>query len=294
MYTVDQLKTMQPEKGFFVGVDSDGCVFDSMEIKHKECFCPQFVNHFEMQAVSKYAREAWEFVNLYSKTRGCNRFLAVGHALDLLSNRQDVAARDITPPGMKGLRDWVTRETRLGNPALEKEVERTGDPDLVRALAWSREVNDAVKKIVRNVPPFPLVRESLESMTARADVIVVSQTPSEALVREWREHSLDRYVRIIAGQELGPKTEHLSLAAKGKYAPEKTLVIGDAPGDYKAARSNETLFYPIIPGQEEKSWQRFFEESIGRFFGGAFAGDYQKTLLEEFDRHLPETPSWEM
>lgn len=39
-------------------VDSDGCVFDTMEIKHKECFCPAYIDHFNLQAIAKYAREA--------------------------------------------------------------------------------------------------------------------------------------------------------------------------------------------------------------------------------------------
>ena len=30
------LADMQPHHPFFVGIDSDGCAFDSMEIKHKE------------------------------------------------------------------------------------------------------------------------------------------------------------------------------------------------------------------------------------------------------------------
>ena len=68
---------------FLVGIDSDGCVFDSMELKHKECFIPAFINHYELQGVSKYAREAAEFVNLYSKSRGVNRFPGAGRAARL-------------------------------------------------------------------------------------------------------------------------------------------------------------------------------------------------------------------
>ena len=68
------LRDFQPGSDFFIGIDSDGCVFDSMEIKHKECFVPMFVKHNGLQAVSKYARQVWEFVHLYSKTRGTNRF----------------------------------------------------------------------------------------------------------------------------------------------------------------------------------------------------------------------------
>ena len=79
------LRDFKPTKEFFIGIDSDGCVFDSMEIKHKECFAPMFIKHFSLQAVSKYAREVWDFVNLYSKTRGANRFPALSRALNLLA-----------------------------------------------------------------------------------------------------------------------------------------------------------------------------------------------------------------
>ena len=30
------LAELQPQHRFFVGIDSDGCAFDTMEIKHKE------------------------------------------------------------------------------------------------------------------------------------------------------------------------------------------------------------------------------------------------------------------
>ncbi len=41
-----------------------------MEIKHQECFTPNFIKHFHLQSVSKCAREAWQFVNLYAKDAG--------------------------------------------------------------------------------------------------------------------------------------------------------------------------------------------------------------------------------
>ena len=81
------LRDLKPEHKFFVGVDSAGCAFDTMEPKHKECFCPAFIWKFNLAAVSKYAREAWDFVNLYSRMRGCNRFHAVGYVLDILRDR---------------------------------------------------------------------------------------------------------------------------------------------------------------------------------------------------------------
>ena len=290
---VQELKDFKPQKEFFIGIDSDGCAFDSMEIKHKECFCPQFINHFGLQPVSKYAREVWEFVNLYSKTRGCNRFLAIQYATRLLTVRKEVKARHAVIPELKSLAAWCERETKLGNPALIAEVKKNPDPELKMIEAWTLEVNEVIEKIVRNVPPYPLVEESLKKMGEKADVIVVSQTPAAALEREWAEHSIDKYVKLIAGQERGTKTEHIKFAAGGKYPTEKILMIGDAPGDYNAAKGNDALFFPINPGHEEASWERFYNEGLDRFFAGTFAGKYQEELLTEFDRYLPEHPSWE-
>ncbi|MED6327365.1 MAG: HAD family hydrolase, partial [Verrucomicrobiota bacterium] len=109
------LRDFQPKHDFFIGIDSDGCVFDSMEIKHKECFAPMFVKHHDLQAVSKYAREVWDFVNLYSKTRGANRFPALTRALNLLRDRPEVQARNVIVPSYPALDEWMERETKLGN-----------------------------------------------------------------------------------------------------------------------------------------------------------------------------------
>ncbi|MDX1953193.1 MAG: HAD family hydrolase [Verrucomicrobiota bacterium] len=286
------LKEFRPAKEFFIGIDSDGCVFDSMEIKHKECFTPMFIKHFHLQAVSRYAREVWDFVNLYSKSRGTNRFPALSLSLNLLRERPQVLARKVAVPDTTALDEWTARETRLGNATLAAEV-KNGNHKLLPVKEWSDAVNRAVEEIVHGVPPFPLFRESLEKIGQRADAMVISQTPAEALEREWSEHGIISGVRLIAGQEMGTKTEHLKFAAAGKYAPEKILMIGDAPGDYKAAKASNALFYPIVPGNEERSWQRFHGEALGRFFSGRFAGSYAEELLREFEDSLPDQPHWQ-
>lgn len=285
------LKDFRPAKEFFVGIDSDGCIFDSMEIKHKECFTPMFVKHFHLQAVSKYARECWDFVNLYSKTRGANRFPALVRAVKLLGERPQVKARSVKMPNLVALEDWIARETKLGNATLNAEV-KNGNTALAQVKAWSDAVNAAVADIVHGVPPFPLVRESLQKLSARADAMCISQTPAEALKREWAEHGIDPFVKVIAGQEMGTKTEHIKFAAAGKYAPEKILMIGDAPGDYNAAKKNNALFFPIVPGHEEDSWKRLHDEALDRFFAGTYAGSYEAALVKEFDASLPEKPHW--
>jgi phosphoglycolate phosphatase-like HAD superfamily hydrolase len=289
--SIQALKEFQPAREHFIGIDSDGCVFDSMEIKHKECFTPQFIKHFHLQAASKYAREVWDFVNLYSKTRGVNRFPALVRALQLLGTRAEVRNRGVTIWDTAPLEAWIARETKLGNATLQREVE-DGNRALEPVLNWSIAVNEAVEDIVHGVPPFPLFRESLTRMNELADVIVVSQTPVKALLREWAEHGIDGAVRFIAGQELGTKTEHIRFAASGKYDPARMLMIGDAPGDYKAAKANAALFFPVNPGREEASWKRFHDEALQRFFDGTYAGDYEAGLIQEFEACLPEEPAW--
>ena len=285
------LKDFKPKHDFFIGIDSDGCVFDSMEIKHKECFAPMFIKHHKLQAVSKYAREVWDFVNLYSKTRGANRFPALVRALNLLRERSEVKARKVSIPSYPALDDWIKRESKLGNATLEKEV-KDGNEGLAYIKVWSDAVNNQVADIVHGVPPFPLLRETLENSISQADMMVISQTPCDALEREWTEHNISQYVEKIAGQEMGTKTEHLKFAAVNKYESDKILMIGDAPGDHKAAKDNGVLFYPILPGNEEYSWERLNKESLNRFFTGTYAGEYEEKLFSEFDDCLPENPNW--
>ena len=287
-----QLLSLKPEREFFIGIDSDGCAFDTMEIKQKECFCPNFISFFGMQPVSKYARETWEFVNLYSTNRGCNRFLAVNEALKLLADRYEVKARNFTVPSPASLVEWTKKETKLGNPALIKYASEVNDPFITKTLAWSLRVNEDIAKMVYGITPFPFVKECLEKIKDKADPMVVSQTPYDALRREWEENRIAHYVRMIAGQEHGTKAEHLKYAARGKYADDKILMIGDAIGDMKAAQSNGVLFFPVNPGKEEESWERLYKEGLDRFFTGTYMGTYQDELIREFETFLPEHPHW--
>lgn len=288
----EQLLALKPQKEFFIGIDSDGCAFDTMEIKQKECFCPNFIKYFRMQPISKYARETWEFVNLYSTNRGCNRFLAVNETLRLLAIRPEIKARNFDVPNPAALIEWTKKETKLGNPTLKKYAEETGDPFIVQTLEWSLKVNEDIANLVFGITPFPFVKNCLEKIKPLADSMVVSQTPYEALKREWEENKIDHYLRMIAGQEHGTKSEHLKYAAKGKYPDEKILMIGDANGDLKAAKSNGVLFFPVNPGKEEESWEKLYNEGLNRFFAGTFKGSYENELIKEFETFLPKNPHW--
>jgi len=294
MDTQQQLRDLKPNHPFFIGIDSDGCVFDTMEPKQKEFFCPNVLRYYGLLPISKIARETWEFVNLYSQTRGINRFLALIECFELLKKRKEVVERGFKVPDLSALKEWTGKETKLGNPTLEMYAKQVMNFDIDLVLTWSKTVNKEIAQWVHGLSPFPYVKESLEKIKPESDAIVVSQTPLEALTREWEDHDLTKYVRFIAGQEYGTKGEHLALAAKRKYPDNKILMIGDAPGDLMAARKNGVLFYPVNPGHEAASWKRFYEEAADIFFSGKYKGKYENGLIEEFNRYLPDKPTWEM
>lgn len=292
------LKEFKPKHQFFVGIDSDGCAFDTMGIKQRECFCPMMVGYFGLQPVALAARQCKEFTDLFSKTRGVNRHKAIVRILtELLPTHPMVKERGFEVPKLEHYVKWVNDpNSLLSNEGLAQAIKATSNDEakkqLQLALKWSRRVNEQVAEIVKDIPPFPYVKESLEKISLKADVIVVSATPDEALKREWQEHNIAKYVQVIAGQEMGTKKEHLEYAAKGRYKENHIMMIGDAPGDMKAAKANNALFYPVNPGDEAASWKRFHDEAFDKFINGEYAGQYEQKLIDKFNEYLPEKPRW--
>ena len=284
-----------PTQKYFVGIDSDGCAMDAMDIKHLECFTPAYIKAFDLQPVSTLARETALFVNLGSVTRGLNRWLALKQLLDLLRDRVEVAERGVTIPEYPELAEFCSAP---GYPLSDKGIAQyyADHPSetIARAIAWGDNVNERIADMVHNAGPFPGVRESMEAMDAAGvDQMTVSATPVHALEYEWNAHGLAKYMHVIAGQEMGSKAEHVEYAAKGKYDDDKIMLIGDAPGDRDAAAKVDCLYYPILPGEEKRSWKRFKDEALGKFLDGTFAGEYQQMLIDEFNAKLPGEVPWE-
>ena len=278
-------------KEYLVCIDSDGCVFDTMEVKHKECFCPAYINYFGLQAVSKYARDAWDFANLYSKWRGVNRFPVLLKSLDVLSNRAEVLERGFVTPELPSLRSYIASGRPLNNAGLEAYLqEHPEDQEMQNVLQWSYDVNKRIAELVRSVPPFPHVRECLQQLHRHADIVIVSATQTEAVRREWDEHGLLPLVAAVKGQESGSKKEIIA-SLKDQYAPGHVLMLGDAPGDREAAHTNGTLFYPICPDQEAQSWGSF-DTYITAFLEGRYAGEMEDGCIAHFEALLPSEPDW--
>ena len=278
-------------KDFLVCIDSDGCVFDTMELKHKECFCPAYISYFGLQPVSRYAREAWDFANLYSAFRGVNRFPVLLKALDVLRDRKEVLDRNFKTPRLDSLRAYIDSGNPLNNAGLVAYVaEHPEDSEMQNVLAWSLSVNKRIAEMVHGVPPFTHVADCLQALSEFADIVIVSATETKALQREWQSGGLLELVTEVCGQEMGSKKEIIA-RYRNSYPEGHVLMIGDAPGDRDAAKANGVLFYPICPDQEAESWEQF-GQAMDAFRKGCY-GQLEKEKIAYFETLLPDTPAWE-
>ena len=262
-----------PKKEWLVCVDSDGCAMDTMDSKHHQAFCPELINVYGLQQYDEIITPYWMQINLYSRTRGINRFKGLAATLRML------AEKGIQVPHADELCDWVDNSPKLSNPALEEAIANGGGEGLVQALEWSRAVNAAIVKMGDDSKPFPGARDALAAIHPQTDTAVVSSANGEAIAEEWTRHGLIEHMDIALGQDAGTKEACLvALTAKG-YAPGHVLMVGDALGDLAAAQHANALFYPILVGKEKESWDRLVNEALPRFLAGTYAGEYQEQML---------------
>ncbi|GAA0181395.1 HAD family hydrolase [Clostridium sediminicola] len=276
----DTIAEYRKSKGFLVCVDSDGCAMDTMEVKHRKCFAPKAIELWELQDVEKKFLETWNKVNLYSKTRGINRFKGLVKTFELL------AANGIDMPDFSSILEWNETSPELSNPALKKAIEKTGDEQLVKTLAWSKAVNKAITELPKDDKPFSNVKEGLAAISSVADIAIVSSANGSAVNDEWTRHELAPYVQVMLGQEAGSKAACISDLKEYGYSDDKILMVGDAPGDLKAAVTNGALYYPILVGKEDFSWTRLASEALPKFIDGSYRGEYQEKIIDEFNSTL--------
>lgn len=264
------------QQNFLVCVDSDGCAMDTMDVKHERFFGPFAADVFGIQDRETFLKD-WNRINLFSSTRGINRFKA------LVLTLEEAAKRGEDFGDISDLKDWATTASSLSNGSLEALIQEKDAEDLKKALDWSQRVNHGIEtELAGEDRPFPGVKESLEMITELTDVAIVSSANSEAIDSEWNRHELMPNVDVTYGQESGTKAEAIAdLLTKG-YEKDHVLMVGDAPGDEKAATSNGVLYFPILFGKEEECWKRLREEAMPKFLNGEFDGEYQKGLIKEF------------
>lgn len=276
------LQHFTPAKAWLVCVDSDGCAMDTMDIKHFRCFGPCMVEEWNLQKWEKPILERWNEINLYSMTRGVNRFKGLAMALTEIN-------RTYCPiEGVEELTEWVQSAPELSNRAVEQAAATAKGPCLAKALSWSQKVNAAINTLPESEKnPFPGAAEGLEAAHAVADVAVVSSANREAVEQEWARCGLLDKVDVVCCQDTGSKADCIAALLGKGYAPDHVVMVGDAPGDKSAAEKNGVWFYPILVRHEAESWRELASEGLERFRQDDF-DPYAETKGQQFEQNLQQ------
>ena len=278
------MKNVAPEHfvkkhDFLICVDSDGCAVDTMDIKHQLCFGPRMVDEWGLDEWRDKIQARWEEINLYSMTRGINRFLGLIMALEEINETY------CKIEGLDELKAWTQTTKELSNPALEAEVNRTGSAVLAKALSWSKAVNASIAALPWEVKKaFPGVREGFLAVKDFADIAIVSAANRDAVEEEWERFGLLELVDVMMCQDVGSKAACIKAMLEKGFAPDHVLMCGDAPGDLDAAKKNGVFFYPILTRHEAASWEEF-PEAAGKLKDGTYA-PYGVKKAEEFVSNL--------
>ncbi len=266
-------------KDYLVCIDSDGCAMDTMNIKHIRCFGPCMVDEWELDEWRDEILDRWNEINLFSMTRGINRFKGLAMMLT------EVDEKNCAIEGIKSLNTWASDAPELSNAALEKMhgVNRIFD----KALSWSKAVNTAIEALPQDeIRPFEGVKEAFVKIHESCDIAVVSSANPEAVKAEWERFGLLEYVDIICTQDMGSKAYCIGEILKKGYDRDRVLMCGDAPGDEKAASDNGVLFYPILVNHENESWHDITGEPLASFLSGTYRSRYQEKMTDVFRENL--------
>lgn len=261
-------------KEYLIGIDSDGTAFDSMTIKHRYAFIPALLETWGLREHASKIREICEYINLYSPTRGVNRFLGMKMAF------QRFEEEGIPVPDYSAI-DGFLSAGKPSNASLQNYLTRHDSPFLRQLLEWSRLADCYFEEKMKEQPPFRGVLPALKQAEDRAEIVVISSATEKSLLSDWRKENLLDHVTALYGLESGSKSAQLKAAAGTRFDGAHTLMIGDAAGDHEAAKSAGAWFYPIIPGEEEKSWEQLRERYLEHFLTGKF-GQVQEELLARF------------
>ena len=278
---VGHLGDYEKQKDYLICVDSDGCAMDTMDIKHFQCFGPCMVVEWQLFQWEEAILKRWNEINLYTMTRGINRFKGLAMAL------REINATYCSIEEIEMLERWVAESKELSNPALKKAIEESDSAILKKALSWSESVSAKINKLPFEVKkPFDGVKEALAFAHEYADVAIVSSANLHAVIEEWEYYELLEHVDIIMAQDAGSKAYCIGEMLKKGYLHENVMMVGDALGDYEAARKNGVFYYPVLVRKEKDSWAEFKETAVRKLMDGSFAGVYQEQKVQEFLNNL--------
>ena len=269
---------------YLVCVDSDGCVMDTMNCKHFHCFGPCMVAEWGLEAWKDEILERWNVINLFSMTRGINRFKGLAIALGEISGKYKPIV------GITYLQHWADTAPALSNDAVAAAAANADCADaktvFEKALSWSKAVNASIVNLPEELKvPYNGAKEGLAAAHTFADVAMVSSANRDAVEEEWGKFGLLEHTDIVLAQDIGSKAACIAEMLKFGYDLSKVVMIGDAPGDCDAAEKNSVWYYPILVNHEKASWDEAIETAFGKLQAGEYAA-YEVQKKKEFLANL--------
>lgn len=276
--------SFEKKHDYLVCVDSDGCVMDTMNCKHFHCFGPCMVDEWELGEWKDAILERWNEINLFSMTRGINRFKGLAMALGEIDRKYKPI------PGIQALQHWAETAPALSNDGAAKAAAEAADPEakriLEKALSWSKAVNAAIVKLPEELKvPYEGAKEGLAAAHQFADVAMVSSANRDAVEEEWGKFGLLQHTDIVLAQDVGSKVACIREMLKFGYDANKVLMVGDAPGDCDAAEKNGVHYYPILVNHEKESWDEAIAVGFGKLQSGEYA-EYGAQKKQDFLHNL--------
>ena len=274
---MSKLSEYKKKKEFLVCVDSDGCAMDTMDIKHIRCFGPCMVEEWGLGQWKEEILKRWNEMNLYTMTRGINRYKGLSMAL------QEINEKYTPIEDLDTLVQWAKDSPELSNAALQRAIDSRDSISLKKALSWSKAVNESINSLPEEEKvPFKGVREALAFAHDKVDVAIVSSANPDAVLEEWKRFGLLEHTDIVLAQDAGSKAFCIGELLKAGYDKEHVLMCGDAPGDMDAAEQNGVFFYPILVRHEKESWKEVREAAVEKLLDGTYGEDYQQKKTEAF------------
>lgn len=276
----EDIKEFRKTKDFLICVDSDGCVMDTMDVKHMRCFGPCLVYEWDLGEYRDEIIRLWRKVNLLSSSRGVNRFQGLAQVLRSINENYTYVE------GMEEYLRWAESAQELSDKGLEEALEKTENICMKKALDWSRLVNQSMAMVSdTKKPPFEGTEDALRMTREYADVVILTAANRQEINKEWEVFELAQYTDLLMSQETGKKDECLRRLLEQGYEKDHVLMVGDAPADLAAAQAAGVLFYPILAYQERESWENF-SKAFERFTQGSYTGEYQAEQIREFQENL--------
>ena len=231
-----------------IAVDWDGTCMDTMVPKWTRGFNLAITEIWP--ALAPYQKEVddicWK-VNLVEHTAGVQRFVALMHMMRRWK-AMGLPAADLET-FFRAVEQVEKSGEQHGVATYQKYQSQFGYDDA--PLRWSEASDRHIAQAVKAAKLFDHCRETLQTVAAQADLVVVSASKTEAVRQDLVREKMAPLFAALCAQDFLPKKGILAGLAK-RY--ERVLFLGDTRHDVEAGQAAGVPVYLVRTGDEAACW----------------------------------------